>query len=403
MPSNSPDALIKLACLVYGDWHPSRAEEARRLLVEQPELGRTDLYAAAAAGDVSAARAMLADDPALANIKGGPFDWEPLLYACYSRIDDPGRSTLEVARLLLAAGADPNAGFLLGDVPPFTALTGAFGEGEDGRNQPPHSRCEELARLLLDAGADPNDGQTLYNRHFRSDDGHLHLLLAYGLGHDKHGPWYERLGDQMQSPERLLVEELWSAARKGFFERVKLLVDHGADVNTPGLRDRRTPYEAALRMGNHEIAGYLLQHGARKIDLPPEDRLAAALISGRRPEVTAILAANPAALEHLGLHCRTELPNRAVEANHPDGLRLMSTLGFDLSARTHHDGVGINLATTPMHNAAWQGNLELVKLLIELGADPTIRDPNYNATPQGWAEYNHQQVVVDYLMSLTTL
>jgi ankyrin repeat protein len=401
MSSDSSDALFKLACLVYGDWHPSRAADALRLLAEQPELGRADLYAAAASGDVSAAHAMLAHDPALANQKGGPFGWEPLLYACYSRIEDPERSTLEVARLLLAAGADPNAGFLLGDTPPFTALTGAFGEGEDGNNQPPHPHCDALARLLLDAGADPNDGQTLYNRHFKSDDDHLRLLLSYGLGQDKHGPWYQRLGDRMQSPARLLIEELWSAARKGFFDRVKLLVEHGTDVNTPGVRDHRTPYEAAMRMGNGDIAEFLLQHGARKIEPSTEERLAAALIAGSRPEVDAILAADPAALERLGPHRRTELLNRAVEANHPHGLRLMSALGFDLSAPTHHDNVGSSLATTPMHNAAWQGNLALVKLLIELGADPTVRDPNYNATPLGWAEYNGQQEVVDYLASLS--
>ena len=42
----------------------------------------------------------------------------------------------------------------------FTALTGAFGEGEQGPvNQPPPPEWEAFARLLLDAGADPNDGQ----------------------------------------------------------------------------------------------------------------------------------------------------------------------------------------------------------------------------------------------------
>jgi hypothetical protein len=44
---------------------------------------------------------------------GGPFAWEPLLYLTYSRIGGgPGRSAVEVARLLLEHGADPNAGYL---------------------------------------------------------------------------------------------------------------------------------------------------------------------------------------------------------------------------------------------------------------------------------------------------
>ena len=75
-----------------------------------------------------------------------------------------------------------NAGFVWGATYAFTALTGAFGEGEDGINQPPHPHCAALATLLLDAGADPNDGQTLYNRHFKANDDHLVLLLWSGLG-----------------------------------------------------------------------------------------------------------------------------------------------------------------------------------------------------------------------------
>jgi ankyrin repeat protein len=41
-----------------------------------------------------------------------------------------------------------------------------------------------------------------------------------------------------------------------------------------------------------------------------------------------------------------------------------------------------------------------VKLLIELGADVYVRDPNYNATPLGWAQYNNKQEVADYLLSI---
>jgi len=394
------DAFLRFACLVYGEWKPSWPETARRWLAEEPDLGRADLYAAAACGDVEAARRLLASDFSAVHEEGGPLDWEPLLYACYSRLTVPGSaySTLEVARLLLAAGADPNAGFLWrGNVPPFTALTGAFGEGEDGNNQPPHPDRDALARLLLESGADPNDGQTLYNRHFRPDDGHLELLFEYGLGKDQGGPWFRLLGDRLQSPAQMLVEELWAAARKGFRHRVELLVEHGAEVDTPGVRDGRRPYESAIRTGNLEIAEYLARHGAERIELDPDQRFAAACLAGRREEARALLAKDPDRLRRLGVRGRVGLAHHAVEADRPEAVRLLAELGCELNAARREEAP---FDRSPLHDAAWSGNLPLVRLLVELGADPEVRDPRFQATPLGWAEHNHQSEVVAYLAAL---
>jgi ankyrin repeat protein len=404
-PADDPgplvDVFIKLACLNYGAWHRSNPEKARRLLAEHPELARASIYSAAASGDVSAAGAMIERDPECVKANGGPLRWHPLLYACYSRMDGtvPNHSTLEVARLLLSHGADPNAGFLWGGTYVFTALTGAFGEGEDGINQPPHPHRDALAGLLLDAGADPNDGQTLYNRHFRADDDHLKLLFAYGLGQDKRGPWFKRLGDQAQSPARLLVEELWSAAKNNFFQRVKLLIDHGVDVNTPGLRNGRTPYEEALRAGNSAIAQYLLEHGAKKVELDRNERFALACIAGRRAEALALLADDPSMLEKLGHRSRVDLVHRAVEGGRIEGVRLIVELGVDVNGMVPNSG----LDRSPLHSATIGGNLEMVKLLLELGADPSLCDPTYHSTPIGWAYHGRQQHVVDYLFKFATI
>jgi hypothetical protein len=155
---------------------------------------------------VAATRQLLRADPGLANRQGGPHRWEPLLYVAYSRIDNtaPGHSTLEVARLLLDHGADPNAGYPWeGLTSPFTVLTGAFGRGEGAA--PPHQYRMELARLLLDAGADPNDSQTLYNCGLWHDgDDHLRLLVRYGLGRGDGGVWRQRLGHTHPTPAQLL-------------------------------------------------------------------------------------------------------------------------------------------------------------------------------------------------------
>ena len=42
----------------------------------------------------------------------------------------------------------------------------------------------------------------------------------------------------------------------------------------------------------------------------------------------------------------------------------------------------------PLHfAAAWSGQFEAAKLLVVRGADPTIREGNYNARPSGWANH----------------
>lgn len=389
---NAVDRFLELACVDYEKWRLENIEKAERMLADDPSIASANIWAAAAAGNVDGVR------DGDVNAEGGPHGWVPLLYACYSRLDRP---TLEVARVLLERGADPNAGYLWhGNVPPFTALTAAFGHGEDDTNQPPHRESEALARLLLDAGADPNDWQTLYNRHFRRDDTHLKVLFEYGLGTDKNGPWYRRLGDQMLSPAKQLVEELWSAARKNYFDRVKLLVEHGTDVNGKSFRDGRTPYEGAMLFGNREVAEYLAAQGATRTELPLRERFTAACIAADRSEVEAILREHPSLPQELGAHGRLQVVQRAVEAHRPEGVRLLAELGFEITGVMKHDGVGINLAATPLHNAS--GNLAMVKLLISLGADPNVRDAEYHATPLGWAAHGHHWDVVAYLLPLTT-
>ena len=173
---------LHLACLNYHHDRPVFRQQAREMLVRNPSLAVRDIWHAACVGAADEVAGMLDADPSLIDARDGWFDWEPLLYAAYSRLDLPGRSTLVTARLLVECGANPDVYYMWGGDCRFTALTGAFGEGEQGPvNQPPHPEWEEFARLLLDAGADPNDGQALYNRMFSRDDRCLEMLFEYGL------------------------------------------------------------------------------------------------------------------------------------------------------------------------------------------------------------------------------
>jgi len=192
------------------------------------------------------------------------------------------------------------------------------------------------------------------------------------------------------------------AALHGFAERVKLLVEHGplsVDVNAPGPRDARTAYEQAVLNGHPEIAEYLVQHGAARIELGRDDRFSIACIAGRRDEVQTMLAEDPVLLDRLGYEGRVALLHRAVEARRPEGVKLLVELGADVNGMIANSG----LDRGALHNAAGGGDLDIVKLLIALGADPAVRDHAFHSTPIGWARYGQHENVVAYLARFATI
>jgi len=129
------EEFLRLACLTYGADDPVRRTNARALLAGRPDLGAGSVHVAAARADGPALRRLLGADPALAVAEGGPFGWPPLLYLAYARhdLDVTAEAVRDAVAALLEAGADPGAGYLWhGNDPPFTALTGAFGQGEGG-------------------------------------------------------------------------------------------------------------------------------------------------------------------------------------------------------------------------------------------------------------------------------
>ncbi len=265
---NRPDRFVALACVSYNGDHDAgeRIDRARALHRQAPDLAAASIAATAVTGDHLQMTERIAHEPSIVNAPCGPNGWPPLLYCCFSRLDLGGaeHSTVRTARLLLEAGADPNAGFLWrGLVPPFTALTGAFGRGE--ADQPPHPAASELARALLEAGADPNDGQALYNNGLAGtavdDPAHLALLVEFGLGTTTNGPWYERFGTRLTPPEELLYDELEVAAHRGLPKRMRFLVDLGLDLERPVGRSGRTPWQLANDAGHNEVLAVLARAG----------------------------------------------------------------------------------------------------------------------------------------------
>jgi hypothetical protein len=382
--ATGPDEFLRLACLTYGADYPTRIPEARRILDDDPGVAVANAYTMAATGQADALRGLLDRDPAAVDRQGGPFGWDPLLYLAYSRV---GSGHLETARLLLDRGADANTGFLWdGLISPFTALTGAFGGGEG--DQPAHPDGLAMARLLLDRGADPNDCQTLYNRglggSWDDDTEHLEILLEYGLGQGDGGPWKARLGSQQQTLAEMLGEELMTAALRGGPRRTRLLLAHGVPPDTRGLHPAyrgRTAYELALIHGHTEVARLLAEAGATAT-LDETDAFVAACMRGERPELRLLERVREA---------RPDLINQAAEHRNQAAVRLLAELGFDVNHRHR---------TTPLHAAAWNDDVPMARLLVGLGADPSLKDAEHDSTPLGWAEYGGKADVAEYLRNL---
>jgi hypothetical protein len=397
------DEFLRLACLWYEDDQPERWGRARALLAAHPELTAGHVHAAAAAADVPALRAILADDPDAARREDGPYRAEPLYYLAYARHDPDisQEATLTSARLLLAAGGDPNAGYLWRGLPePFTVLTGVFGHGELGPDrQPPHPHAPALARLLLESGADPNDGQALYNRMFEPGNDHLELLLEFGLGTGDGGPWQQRVGEAIGTPAQLAEGEVDWAVTHGMADRIRLLARHGVDVSSPrpgGL----TPAQQALTTGHAELLDVLAEFGVARPELSPADAMLAALLAGDRAAVSRLAEDEPRSLEQV----KTARPGLIVWAavlGRTAAVELLAELGFDVNAKARTDGPGTTEWETALHYTAEAGNLDLARRLIERGADPNLRDQRFGGTPLGWARYFGQPELIAFLEPLT--
>jgi len=392
--SGRVDRFLSLACLTYGADASGRLAAARRMLDEDAGLAAATIHTAAATGAVATLRDMLAADPSLANTLGGPHRWPPLLYLAFARITEGarGHAPLEAAEVLLDAGADPAAGYLWsGLTPPFTAVTGALGMGEDAVNQPPHPDGFALARRLFAAGADANDAQALYNRRSSPDDAHLDLLLSHGLGRGDGGVWHARLAPAHPSPQQIVEEELrWSAAMSRA-DRVRMLLAVVDDVD--GLGDRhplladRTACEHAALLGDAITVELLVRAGARRPQPGALDLLRGACLSGDRDAVERLVSQD-ATLPGRLIAREPTLIDRAAELGRTGAVPILAGLGFDLSPTDR---------PTPLHVAAFAGHLEVVRALVAAGADPYRREPGFDATALEWAQHNQQHEVAVWL------
>jgi hypothetical protein len=219
------------------------------------------------------------------------------------------------------------------------------------------------------------------------------LLFEFGLGSGDGGPWRRRFGERQDSPQKMLEDLLIAAAKHGLTDRVRRLLARGVDprgekVKHPIYRGRSPVQEAALN-GHMDIVAILVDAGA-VWEHDQVDALIATAMAADRDAVQQLLATDAGLRERATERCPDQLV-RAAEQDSYDAVALLIELGFNVNARSR---------TAPLHEAAMRGNLPVIRLLLEHGADPNLRDTGYDATPAGWAEHHEQPEAYALLAAL---
>lgn len=167
-------------------------------------------------------------------------------------------------------------------------------------------------------------------------------------------------------------QPLYWACMRGHMNMVQKLCDEGADINggqkVDGNTEGITPLHGAASSGDIEIVEYLLDKGAT-IDVPSEDDGTALYIAADEEylPIVQLLLDRGADPNTIGGDERTAL-NAAALGGYLDILQLLVSKGADLNPDMkyeHGNAVGV---------AAFYGNLEVVKYLLENGCRYDVGD-----------------------------
>ncbi|PWT97199.1 MAG: hypothetical protein C5B51_31865 [Terriglobia bacterium] len=246
---------------------------------------------------------------------------------------------VEAAQLLLDRGADVNA---KDAIHAQTALMWAVIENH-----------AEMVKLLLQRGADVNARTNITVPKGEYVPARAGGAAGTGIVRQRALP----TADGGMTP-------LLFAVRDGNSEMTRLLLDHGADINWSS-GNRTTPLLIALLNGQVGLAGYLLERGA---DPNATDAY------GRGALFAAI------DLRNFNHEKYSDLP---TDGKDPIGLiRALLAKGANPNARTdtvpvhglmQFDASWVNFdGQTPFVRAALSGDIEVMRLLLQHGADPNI-------------------------------
>ena len=223
---------------------------------------------------------------------------------------------------------------------------GANGVEEYRQRTPPSA--VEVAKLLLEAGAAPDALADMYD----------HQCTTMSLLVSSSHPY--KAGLQVALAETLL--------------------DYGAALEGPGTNWSSTVL-TALQFGYLETARALVNRGGKVENLV----IAAGL--GRVDDTIRLL---PSA-ESLARHQALAL---AAQLGQLNTTRLLLDAGENPNRLNPE---GYHAHSTPLHQAVWAGQLDIVKLLVVHGARKDIRDTLYDGTALDWANHGKRRAIAEYL------
>jgi len=286
----------------------------------------------------------------------------------------------ELNAALLAAAREGNYNGVQG-----LLAQGAYIDTVDDHNRTPLAWAVSeghapIVKLLLDRGASmtilPSDSRTMMLLHIAAAWGHADVaeaLLDAGAEVDaKTDVLFTPLRFAAQSGHDDVVELLlqrgadpnardtwgWAplhlAAGNGHVRTVELLVENGADVRLPGMQKSTPLHNAAA--GSQSSGGRTFVKDGKRVAAGDEHVAIARFLLDKGAEVDAVSE-----------HGATPLIGAAVSGN-VDMVSLLLDRGANVNANGGYDG------TTALHQAAARDDLAVAELLIERGAD--VNAPN---------------------------
>jgi ankyrin repeat protein len=236
-------------------------------------------------------------------------------------------------RVLVEAGANVNARETWGGT---TALMWAVSEGH-----------ADAARLLIGAGADVNACSN-------------YVAAANGRGFEGRTPVANRRDPKVDEFASGWLTPLMLAAREGDVELARLLADAGADINAVA-GDGKTALALSIFNGNYDIASLLVD---RQADVNKADA------QRFTPLFWAVDRRNMETAPNFPWMVTTD-PLPLIRKLLDAGANPNALVNNTPRARMREGSPRIVFAT-PLMRAAFAADLELVTLLLQRGADPSI-------------------------------